>query len=77
MTLDFDQVVEGVGAAYLAGMDRADEQIPDLGTVQGAITQRILSVKNAALQGPLGCYPVGLRPGGGTRSEAASGAASN
>jgi len=33
-------------------MDQGHEQIPDLGTVQGAIKQRILTVKNGALQGP-------------------------
>ena len=52
MALDFDQVVEGVGAAQLAGMDQAHEQIADLRTVKGAIKQGILTVKNYALQGP-------------------------
>ena len=35
--LQFDQVVEGVGAAQLAGVDQRHEQIPDLCPVQGAI----------------------------------------
>ena len=42
MTLKLDQVVEGVGAAQLAGMDQAHEQIADLRTVQCAIKQSIL-----------------------------------
>jgi hypothetical protein len=37
-------------AAQLAGMDQAHEQITDLGTVQGAIEQCVLSMKNRALQ---------------------------
>jgi hypothetical protein len=37
MALKFDQVVEGVGTAQLAGVDQAHEQIADLRTVQGAI----------------------------------------
>ena len=49
MALDFDQVVEGVGAAQLAGMDQAHEQIADLGAVQGAIKQGILAMQNGSL----------------------------
>jgi hypothetical protein len=51
MALDFDQVVEGVGAAQLAGMDQAHELIADLRTVQGAIVQYVLTMQNGALQG--------------------------
>ena len=52
MALDFGQVVEGVGAAQLAGMDQAHEQIANLGSGKGAIKQGILTMKNYALQGP-------------------------
>jgi hypothetical protein len=63
MALDFDQVVEGVGATQLAGVDQAHEQIADLRTVKGAIKQGILTVKNYALQGPF--YYVVIQRGSG------------
>ena len=43
MALQLDQVVERVDAAQLAGVDQAHEQIADLGAVQRAIKQRVLS----------------------------------
>ena len=52
MALKLDQVVEGVGAAQLAGVDQAHEQIPNLGAVQGAIVQGVLAMKNRSLQSP-------------------------
>jgi len=52
MALQFDQVVEGVGATQLACVDQDHEQIADLSSVQSAIKQRILSMENGALQGP-------------------------
>jgi hypothetical protein len=41
MTLQLDQVVEGVGSTQLAGVDQAHEQITDLGAVQSAIKECI------------------------------------
>jgi hypothetical protein len=43
VTLQLDQVVEGVGAAQLAGMDQAHELITDLRAMKGAIKQCVLS----------------------------------
>jgi hypothetical protein len=71
MALDFDQVVEGVGAAQLAGMDQAHEQIPDLRTVQGAIVQCVLAVQTRSLQSPF--YEVIVQWGPGLAQEQGSG----
>jgi hypothetical protein len=65
MALQFDQVIEGVCAAQLAGVDQAHEQIADLGTVQGAIKQGILSMENGALQGSFYEVIVQRGPGDG------------
>ena len=43
VALQLDQVVEGVGATQLAGVDQAHEQIADLRAVQGAIEECIFS----------------------------------
>jgi hypothetical protein len=50
MALLLDQVVEGVGAAKLAGMDQAHEQVTALCAVQSAIKQSVLSMQNRTLQ---------------------------
>jgi hypothetical protein len=49
VALQLDQVVEGVGAAQLAGMDQAHEQIADLRPVQSAIKQSVLPMQNRTL----------------------------
>jgi hypothetical protein len=43
VAFQFDQVVEGVDAAQLAGVDQAHEQIADLSPVQGAVEQGVPS----------------------------------
>jgi hypothetical protein len=49
VTLQLDQIVEGVGSAQLAGVNQAHEQIADLRPVQGTVEEGILSMKNRAL----------------------------
>ena len=53
MALEFDQVVEGVGAAQLAGVDQRHEQVADLRSVERAIEQRVLSMQHRSFQAPL------------------------
>ena len=48
-------------------MDQAREQIADLGTVQSAIKQGVLMMKNDALQGPF--YYVVIKRGSGLSEE--------
>ena len=43
VALQLDQIVEGVGATQLAGVDQAHEQIADLCPVQSAIKQGVLA----------------------------------
>ena len=51
MALQFDQVFERVGAAQLAGMDEAHEQVADLCAIQGAVVESVLAMQNRSLQG--------------------------
>ena len=44
VALQLDQVVEGVGATQLAGMDQAHKQITGLRSVESAIEQGVLSM---------------------------------
>ena len=48
--LQLGQIVERVGAAQLAGVDQAHEQVADLRPVQGPIEQGVLAVQNRPLQ---------------------------
>jgi hypothetical protein len=51
--LQLGEIVEGIRAIQFAGMDQANEQIADLGTVQGFIKQRVFSMQDGFLQCPL------------------------
>ena len=44
MALQLDQVVEGVRATQLAGVDQAHEQIAYVRPIQGAVEQGVLSM---------------------------------
>ena len=53
MPLQLRQTIERVGAAQLAGVDQAHEQVAHLGAVQRLIKQRILAMQDRAFQRPL------------------------
>jgi hypothetical protein len=46
MFLQFDQIVEGIGATSLAGIDEAHKQVANLGAVLGLIKKRALAVQD-------------------------------
>ena len=48
--LQLSQVVEGIGFGEFAGVDRAHEQIADLGAVQRAIEQSIFAMQDRAFE---------------------------
>jgi hypothetical protein len=54
VALQFHQVVKGVGAAQLAGVDQTHEQIAHLRPVQRAIEQGVLAMEHCPFQGSLG-----------------------
>ena len=45
------QVVEGIDAVQLTGVDQAREQIPDTGAIFGLVEVGILAVQNRLFQG--------------------------
>jgi hypothetical protein len=52
VALQLDQVVEGVGAAQLTGVNQTHEQVARLRPVQRPIEQGILPLQNGPLQCP-------------------------
>ena len=46
MPLQFGQIIEGVGAVQLAGMDQAHVQVAHLSSVQRLIKQRVLAIQD-------------------------------
>ncbi len=46
MFLQFDQIVEGIGAAPLAGIDETHKQVANLSAVLGFIEQRAFAMQD-------------------------------
>ena len=63
MSLQFGQVVEGIGPAELAGVDETHEHIADVSAVLGLVEQRILSMNYGPFQCPLDDVVVQRRSG--------------
>ena len=59
MPLQLRQIIERVGAAQLAGVDQAHEQVAHLGAVQRLIKQRIFAMQEPPVSAPAHryCYP--------------------
>ena len=53
VSLQFTQVVEGVGPGQFRGVDQGHVDVPDAGTVLGLIEEGIFSVQDGLLQRPL------------------------
>src|SRR5579864_9407717 len=67
MALEFDQIVEGVCAAQLAGVDKAHEKVSDFSAIQRAIVESVLAMQNRSLQGSF--YDVVIQRGPGLAKE--------
>ena len=50
MALQLDQVVEGVGAAQLTGVNQTHEQVTDSSAVQRLIEEGVLAVQDGFLK---------------------------
>ena len=63
MPLQFGQIVERIRSVQLAGMNETHEQVPNRGTVQRFVEERVLSIQNGFLQRPFNDVVVDGNPG--------------